>query len=158
MFDAKAITNNFIDLYIDHDIIKKISNVTAQKLNYIAHGLWLVVYDSPLIEEPFQAWKWGPVVPSLYHRLKRFGSEHIDYCYPLVAEDSGMVIIERVHKTSVEKLLNFIFEAYKDYTAGELIDLTHSPTGAWYEAYTQKGQNAIIDNESIKKEFHTLFQ
>ena len=43
------------------------------KLTYLCHGWMLGIYDHALINEPVEAWQYGPVVPSLYHKYKKFG-------------------------------------------------------------------------------------
>lgn len=44
-----------------------------QKLLYYAQAWNLVFNGDKLFDEPIQAWVHGPVVPSLYHELKKFG-------------------------------------------------------------------------------------
>ena len=87
--------------------------------------------------------------------MKGFGSNHIDY-FPLdISEESlqSMLIIERVKDDKIKDFLEFIFNSYKEYTYGELIDLTHRESGAWYKTIIDEGQNAVIKDELIKKEF-----
>jgi len=48
------------------------------KLTYIAHGYYLGFFEKPLIENEVQAWKYGPVIPELYHVIKRFGNGRVD--------------------------------------------------------------------------------
>lgn len=44
------------------------------KLVYIAHGYMLGKYDKPLLDEPVRAWKYGPVVKSLYNAIRKYRS------------------------------------------------------------------------------------
>ena len=53
------------------------TNMQIQKMVYIAHGYMLGAYGRPLISENVEAWKWGPVIPSLYRRFKKYGSDLI---------------------------------------------------------------------------------
>ena len=53
-----------------------VSNLGLQKVMYFAmreqkdnHELLLGIYD-----EPFYVWRYGPVVPSIYRKYKRYGS------------------------------------------------------------------------------------
>ncbi|QLH42366.1 MAG: DUF4065 domain-containing protein [Coxiellaceae bacterium] len=48
------------------------------KLIYVAHGWSLALNDVPLIDEAVQAWKFGPVIESVYHEFKHFGNDVIN--------------------------------------------------------------------------------
>ena len=48
------------------------------KLVYISHGWVLGFHGIPLIRESVEAWKYGPVIPAVYHRYKPFGGSHIN--------------------------------------------------------------------------------
>ena len=50
-----------------------VSPKKLQKLLYYIEAWHLVHIGVPLIDEEFQAWVHGPVLPSLYHQLKEFG-------------------------------------------------------------------------------------
>ncbi|HHW4679552.1 MAG TPA: Panacea domain-containing protein [Xylella sp.] len=47
------------------------------KLVYIAHGWHLGFRKEPLINEPVEAWRHGPVIRSLYGKVKKYGSSGI---------------------------------------------------------------------------------
>lgn len=57
----------------------KLTNLSLQKLAYFAHGWHLALFDKPLLEEndAFEAWRYGPVLPELYHALKAFSNNNI---------------------------------------------------------------------------------
>lgn len=44
------------------------------KLVYISHGYMLGKYNQLLLEEPIRAWKYGPVVKSLYNAIRKYRS------------------------------------------------------------------------------------
>ena len=47
------------------------------KLVYLSHGWMLGLRERSLINEAVEAWRYGPVVPSVYHRFKSFvGGTH----------------------------------------------------------------------------------
>src|SRR5258708_4237314 len=54
-----------------------IDPLKLQKLVYFAHGWHLAVTGKPLIDEYVEAWPYGPVIPSLYHRFKSYGADPI---------------------------------------------------------------------------------
>lgn len=67
-----------------------VTNLKLQKLLYYAQGFHLAVYGEPLFEEEIQAWAHGPVIPSVYNRLKRYGYFSLDPTRNyLIDEDTG---------------------------------------------------------------------
>jgi uncharacterized phage-associated protein len=55
-----------------------LTNLKLQKIPYLAHMVFVGRTDGRLlIDEPFEAWDFGPVLPRLYHRVKIFGDEPI---------------------------------------------------------------------------------
>lgn len=53
-----------------------VSNLQLQKILYISHMYNLGVTEGdPLITDNFEAWDYGPVIPTLYHEVKGFGSK-----------------------------------------------------------------------------------
>ena len=47
------------------------------KLVYIAHGWMLGLYRRPLIQDDVQAWQYGPVIPTLYNKIRQFKSSPV---------------------------------------------------------------------------------
>src|ERR1700678_4090164 len=74
-YPAAAIANEFIRLARDSN--RPLSPMKVQKLVYFAHGWFLAFTGKPLINEPIEAWQFGPVIPSLYHSLKGYGTKEI---------------------------------------------------------------------------------
>ena len=117
------------------------------KLVYISHGWTLGLYGRSLINEPAEAWRYGPVVPSVYHRYKSFRGD------PITTEpvdrsdefdDEQRDVIEQVH------------EVYGDFTALQLSALTHKPGTPWDVTYREYGAGVIIPNELIRDYYRRL--
>ena len=68
-----AIANHFIELNPDG-----LTLMQLLKLSYIAHGFKLGLDLGPLSRELAQAWKYGPVFPSIYHKFKYNPPEKIN--------------------------------------------------------------------------------
>ena len=49
-----------------------------QKLLFFAYGWYAGTADKRLFEEEFEAWPYGPVIPEVYRRYKRYGAGEID--------------------------------------------------------------------------------
>ena len=76
MIPAIEVARYFLSL-TDEDAGELISNLKLQKLLYYAQGFHLVIYGEPLFPETIEAWAHGPVVTSVYHQYKEYGSEPI---------------------------------------------------------------------------------
>src|SRR5947209_648870 len=49
------------------------------KLVYIAHGYMLGEHRQPLLKESVQAWRFGPVVASVYHAVKECKDQPVEH-------------------------------------------------------------------------------
>lgn len=61
-------------LVADYFITNAVGSLTPLqviKMVYIAHGYSLALLDEPLVEEAVEAWRYGPVLPSVYHTVKK---------------------------------------------------------------------------------------
>lgn len=121
-----------------------ISNLKLQKLVYYAQGFSLALYGQPLFAERIEAWLHGPVVPDLYHHYKAFGSGHIPHPE---AFDFGTFSAEE------RELLDEVYEAYGQYSAWRLRQLTHDES-PWIENY-REGNNRVISQDSMTRYFET---
>jgi uncharacterized phage-associated protein len=47
------------------------------KLVYYCHAWMLGVYSRPLVRQPIEAWRYGPVVRELYRSIREYGGDPI---------------------------------------------------------------------------------
>ncbi|HIC8862892.1 TPA: Panacea domain-containing protein [Aeromonas hydrophila] len=128
-----------------------LTHMQLQKLVYIAHGFSLAAYNKPLISEPVSAWKYGPVIPRVYHEFKKFGGVVINSYAPHVqplADPNDM------------NLLQSVVSAYGKLSGTQLSELTHRVDTPWYKTWlTDLGyqqDNAIIPNHVIQSYYKDL--
>ncbi len=114
------------------------------KLNYIAHGYYLGLFDKPLISNEIQAWKYGPVIPELYFTLKPFARRTVDLEVMEILSDNNI-------SDSDEQFLNKIWGAYKSFNALQLSTKTHQEGSPWHQVYSPDKRYAVISNEIIQK-------
>ncbi|MFB9087115.1 DUF4065 domain-containing protein [Erwinia tracheiphila] len=77
-YSATAVANAFIEKAIKRQV-PDLTPMKLQKLLFYVQSWHLKLYDGKtLFEESFMRWKFGPVIPNLYHELKRYGSSPID--------------------------------------------------------------------------------
>lgn len=133
----------YLLLKTDDETGDLISNLKLQKLVYYAQGLNLALHDEPLFEETLEAWTHGPVVPSLYHEYKEFGSGCIS---PPIDFDVSVL------SDQAREVLDEVYQVYGQFSGWKLRDMTHEES-PWREAYAKNSSTKIISQESMKKYF-----
>ena len=150
MFRPLTIANYFILLSLQEG--KLVTPMKLQKLIYFAHGFYLAQHGNPLINETVQAWKFGPVIESVYHTFKNFGNSPI-------ANLSSSFFVNREQELpqDIKDFLKEVWDLLKDYTAIQLSNLTHVHKSPWDEVIEKNGaiisHSLPIDNNLIKDYF-----
>jgi len=118
---------------VDGDLITPLK---MQKLVYFAYGAHLARKKEKLFKESIEAWPNGPVVPTLYRDLKKYGSSPIDSDFARGASEQELL---ENFSNGVRETLDLVYENYITKSAFELVSLTHQQK-AWSEA--RKGLKA----------------
>lgn len=139
-FAATAVADWFVELVSD-DAEQDLSNLKLQKLVYFAHSLYLHRFHVPLIEEPFQAWKDGPVVKPLYGVYKDFGNA------PIVLPKRNLA--PRVWPEEAEQTFADVWACFGGYSASKLRSITHE-AGPWKEVWRADSRDVVITNDAIR--------
>lgn len=159
---AKTIANFFIKKALFEN--EKLDVLKLNKLIYIAHGWHLAYFNEPLINEPVQAWQYGPVISNIYHEFKRCKNDPIKKtAYDFLLEN-GQIRYEKYEmpddSDELIRFLSKIWETYKSYSGVQLSKWSHEPNGPWYKSWHETGaafkKNQIIPNEMIKDYFKDL--
>ena len=124
-----------------------ISNLTLQKILYLAHMFHLGIHDAPIVTGNFQAWDYGPVHPEVYHYVKAFGAGPIGNIFRSV---------DQALEGTETELIDQAIDQLKDKRPALLVKFTHREKGAWATHYIPKRNNIIIPNADIKKEYEEL--
>lgn len=138
-----------------------VSHKKLQKLLYYVEAWHLVNFDEPILEEDFQAWVHGPVIPELYHELKEFGFNDL----AIINEEHETVdeeIKSIINKNNIENKLDFIYSVLDNYgglSSFELELLTHSEK-PWLDARGDYAPHErctnIITKDSMKNFYSKL--
>ena len=139
MYHPFVIANFFIRRADKENI--ELTPMKLLKLVYIAHGWYLGFNDNKLINEPVEAWRYGPVITSLYYKLKSFGSNQVD---ALIIPPPGE---KNEIDNKTQEFLGLVWTAYKKFNALQLSTLTHLKDTPW----AKTDQSYYIDEEVIKK-------
>lgn len=139
------------------------TQMKLQKLIYFAHGWHLALYDGPLVNEQFQAWPYGPVLPSVYHEFKVYGMSGIDKLgTEIVALPTGGLAWEAPTILNsnglIDPLLDKIWEVFGSYSGGQLSDMTHATNSPWKKIHDLYGntRDVVIPDDLIRDYFKGL--
>lgn len=107
----------------------EITNLKLQKLVYFVQGFSLALVDHPMFREDIYAWTYGPVIPPLYKRLKRYGAGVVSG--RLEARDALEGDAE------AEGVVDRVMEKMGRLRAVALVALSHSPGSPWAAAWNE---------------------
>jgi len=150
-YNATAIANYFLDRA--NAAGQEITPMKMQKLVYIAHGWNLAIHGEPLIDEPVEAWRYGPVIPSLFHALRQYGAS------PIIKTTNGVALPDNDDTKEMQELHDKVWEVYGKKTAIDLMRLTHAKGSPWSSVRDEgdsSSYGSIISNDVIKRHFIQL--
>ena len=132
------------------------------KLVYIAHGWHLGVNKKPFIREKVEAWKYGPVIRSVYDAFKHRGKLPItDRATTGVEPEMKTTIDESIDKSACQ-FLDKIWNFYRDFLGLELSKITHKEGTPWHDVWhDDENQNAfgiVIEERDIKEYYGGKFR
>ena len=161
-YSAKAVANLFLDLANAESVC--ISPMQMVKLVYLAHGWNLGFTNNALINEEVEAWQYGPVIDSLYHEFKQFGSGTIRE--PAVSYSFDKESLEmKVEKPQIpdsdnytKTLIRNVWQAYKKYTGPQLSNITHMQGTPWEQTFRPHVRNILISDDVIAEHYKKLIQ
>lgn len=117
---------------------REITNLLLQKVLYYVKAISKLFKGSSIILEPCEAWKFGPVFPTVYEKYKDFGKQEItinlsnDYVNSLFTEEE-------------KKITDFVLNTFGIYNAWFLKDLTHFEE-PWITARNGLDENDVSQN------------
>ena len=140
-----AVANHFLDLAVTESAVD-MTPMMVQKIVYFAHGWHWAIADKPLINEQIEAWDYGPVIRSLYNRLREYGNQiipsrigihdvdftikpwKISYSEPSIDSEAT----DSPDSVAYSKtIINATWNEYKRFTAIQLSNMTHLPDTPW---------------------------
>ncbi|HAO24655.1 MULTISPECIES: type II toxin-antitoxin system antitoxin SocA domain-containing protein [unclassified Methylophaga] len=125
-----------------------VSNLKLQKLAYYCQGYYLAATGEPMFIDRIEAWDHGPVVPSLYHTYKIYGSAYIPGgSYQPV--DLGSL------PKMVLDIIDFVLDKWGNKGAWFLRNQTHqeAPWREHYNEETEQVDGAEISHDQMRNFF-----
>lgn len=144
---ADDVANYFIylssrDFVGDNNEREGITNLKLQKILYLAQAYCLAKTSKRIFIDDIEAWNYGPVVPTIYHKYKKFKNK------PIVLENDESVI-----NSEDKELLNKIWSAFGGYSANRLVTIVHNHA-PWKNAHAR--ENKVISPAEIMEYYRPL--
>ena len=150
--DSIEVANIFVDKsQTEPSILGPMTIMSLLKYVYFAHGWTLGRTGKPLICHKVEAWKFGPVVPQIYHKFGRQGiyireKEHTSLIPPRKATASL--------SPEEESIVNKVYAEYSKVSALRLSAITHKPGSPWHQY--RRVHYGTIPNEVIRRFYENL--
>jgi uncharacterized phage-associated protein len=136
--------------------IEKSNNETAPlsvlqliKLVYISHGWNLAINDAPLISDKIEAWKYGPVMPSLQSLFEGYNLRKDDKVQNFPMEEINCI------RPNHRILLNKVYAKHKHVFSKDLTALMHKEDTPWYKVWDNSAGKDKPIGDSLTKEHYS---
>jgi len=148
MANVFDVANHFLKIAAaDEEEGEALTHLKLQKLLYYAQGFHMALFGgTALFPGAIQAWDHGPVSPDIYHRFKGYGRDPIPVQPD--ADDIGLTDDQK-------ELLNDVWNAYGQFSAWKLRNMTHDEA-PWKNTYRDgKGRFSEIPPDALLNYFRT---
>lgn len=148
MITATILANNVLRRSFEQSSL--ITPMKLQKLLYFIYRDYLKQTDDSLFSERFEVWRYGPVLPSVYHEFKQFGSEVITG-YSKDSKGDSYSVTEPPGSI-LTAVVDDNWNRYKNVNGIYLSNITHRQDTPWRKAYQQgepflRDEDILNDNE-----------
>ncbi|MCQ2337142.1 MAG: HigA family addiction module antitoxin [Paludibacteraceae bacterium] len=150
--DALSVANYFVEKAENEH--KDITMLMLVKLVYIAQGYSLALLGRPITNSRFdkvEAWKFGPVVPSVYNSFKHCGNNPIKEKTMILKwfDDGNYTFEEPIVKDKDTKfILDKVWMDYKTWSPSKLVSELHQKDTPWFKYYREGKNIQIPDKET----------
>ncbi len=149
--DPRAIANHILRLRADEG--KPLTIMQLIKLVYIADGWSMALNGKPLSRGNAQAWKFGPVYPTVYAAFKHFGSSAVTD--EARSKATGLPYVGNF-SSEEDELIKAVVKGYGRLTAWQLSNLTHQPGTPWSDTFESGGVYTDIAPQLMASHFKQL--
>lgn len=140
-YDAKTIAKYILDTCINDQ--KPISNLQLQKILFFCQKRYYQRVGRYLFQDDFEAWQYGPVVPSVYRQYSLWGGTKITWTSER----------EIALPAEVAEIIDPVVKEYRDYAPWALVERTHVEGSSWYVTYRNgAGDGAVIPKQLIAED------
>lgn len=153
-YPASLIAYAFVKKGIEEGI--PVTQMKLQKMVYFAQGTHLALHKEPLVKDIFQAWKYGPVIPSIYHTYKLYGSSPITDTDWITYEYDGNDLSQL--DDNAKETVEYTWSVLKETNAIKLSNWTHNVGSPWQLNYVDGASDAPIPNNDIQTYFESFLE
>lgn len=147
-------TINAIDVSKHIFSFQSCTNLRLQKLLYLVYQEYLKTFDTPLFDDKFYAWTYGPVCKRVYdeyNNIKEIDKENdVDKIKKDPLSLSMFKLYSHQNAKAILEIINGVMNKYKNYSTNSLVDLVHNNNSAWIKT---KLFNEIKDIDIKKSEY-----
>lgn len=153
IYDAYYLINKFNQNGI------KLTNMHIQKLMYFFEAYYMNLHQDidKLYDCNFNAWAFGPVAIPLYTEFRKFGNDYIELTEDNIKDG------EKIREEK-KKILDRIYNAFKNQKAMDLVKITHMPDSPWSKVWERNGErvgygvDTYIDKIESRDWFKDVFK
>ena len=133
--DARAVANRLLDLAAADG--NRLTVMQVVKLTYFCHAWMLGLYRRPLIEQPVEAWRYGPIINDVYQSFKKYRRDPIKSRTRTPAADFD---------DEEEYIIGQVYQKYGYLSGIRLSKLAHAPGTPWEQVWEMNRCDSIIPN------------
>lgn len=137
----------------------KCTHLKLEKLVYLCYADYLCFYGKRLFIDDIYAFKYGPVIKTVYEKYKGNGSSVLDdeQVFTQIGElpATGRILFSKDGIEKMESIRSTLFR-YSKFSSTELVDITHRQGSPWAKTYIDGSNEKIIDAVILKN--HTVEQ
>lgn len=139
-YDANDIANYIITKCTQEDT--PVSDLQLQKILYYIQLNFIRYLGYRAFDNEIQAWAFGPVIPDVYNRFKKYGSSVIRQIY---------ANIQYLFTDNEKEIVDKVIRACISLAPWELVDKSHCKGGPWDTIYKDGyGNKQEIPIETIE--------
>lgn len=147
MYDVLAVADAILKIAKARG--KGLTPMQLVKLTYIAHGWSLGLRNKDLFKNRIEAWRYGPVIPDLYHATKSYGRNEIPLS--VIGDAKDMPV-----NPDDYKFLEDVFDKYGHLDGISLSYITHKSGTPWSQVYRSGVYNIEIPDSLITHHYKGL--
>lgn len=139
-------------------ILSKVScsHLKLEKLSYLCYADYLCESGKRLFRDRIYAFKYGPIVESVYDKYKKYGSLEINEDNEIIEKQEELRLPSESRilfaEDGVKKVfsINETLKKYGDLSASKLVKITHTKDSPWDKAYRKNNYDELLDKIIIE--------